>query len=214
MPNQVLAQPSLAIPPMGYQHQAFTSTGFLTRSAAMALHSGIQQQLRSMQQQLAADNSRYIVLSVPASQQLSVSAAPGYQSSPAARILPAHQPSLPTPPLPRSRITKATCTARATKRDQTRTADQRAARQRSFHQRLASVNGIASPSRVARGCRPWVPPPPKRRSSLIYPCARCAHRCSNKGNVRQHFPACVERNGNPDGLRWDDAINGVVEAPL
>ena len=131
-----------------------------------------------------------------------------------AQSLPVRRTTRPTAPLPRSRSSKATRTVRATRADQTRTPAQRAARQRSFHQRLAAVNGIASPSKVPRGHRPFVPDPPKRRSNLKWPCARCAHRCSYKENVRSHFPACLKRNGNPDRLRWDDAINGVVAAPL
>lgn len=155
------------------------------------------------------------VPSVPASQQFCVSTAPGYQPFLLAQSLPARRANLPTPSLPRSRrIAKATRTLRATRTDQTRTPAQRAARQARFKQRLAVVNGIASPSKVPRGHRPVVPAPRKRRSDLIYPCARCAHRCAFRENVRSHFPACVERNGNPDGLRWDDAIKGIVEAPL
>ena len=193
----------------GKFHQApFTSTEFLNGVwYPTTMASGIQQQL-------TAANPTYIVAIIPASRQLLGATVPGYHPLPPARSLPARRATLPTVSMPRSRLKETTRRERAPKKSQTRTTAQRAARQRSFHQRLAAVNGIASPSKVPHGQRPWAPPPPGRKNNPIYPCARCAHRCSFRENVRSHFPACVKRNGNPDGLRWNDTINGVVEAPM
>ena len=188
---------------------------FWTHSATMA--SSIQQQLTAdsflyvRQQQLTAHSFLYIRPSIPASRQLLEPTVPGYHPLPPARSLPARRATLPTVSMPQPRIAKAT---RRAPGSQTRTPAQRAARQRSSHQRLAAVNGIASPSKVPHGQRPWAPPPPKKKTNSVYPCARCAHRCSSSKNVRSHFPACVKRNGNPDGLKWNDAINGVVKAPM
>lgn len=179
--------------------------------------SSIQQQLTAdsflciHQQHITADSFLYIRPSIPAGQQELSPTVPSYNPLPSARSLRDHRATLPTVSMPRPRIAKA---ARRAHAPQTRTPAQRAARQRSFHQRLAAVNGITSPSKVPRGQHPWAPPPPKKKKNQIYPCARCGYRCSYRENLRSHFPNCVKRNGNPDGLRWSDAVNGVVEAPM
>ncbi len=36
-----------------------------------------------------------------------------------------------------------------------------------------------------------------------YRCALCRGRYTRRNTVHNHFPGCVRRNGNPDGLVWD-----------
>ena len=41
---------------------------------------------------------------------------------------------------------------------------------------------------------------------MIYPCSICGRRFNRKANVKVHMAPCVKRNGNPNGVRWDDAL--------
>lgn len=72
-------------------------------------------------------------------------------------------------------------------------------------ERLAAVNGVVIPSRVAPGNRPHQG---KTRSSFSgiekYMCNICGRGFQYKNRISNHFPGCVDRNGNPYGLKWDD----------
>lgn len=77
-----------------------------------------------------------------------------------------------------------------------------------FYDRLNAVNGVVIP--------PKRPPrmTPQTQHSKPYPstpfqqfsCPLCKSLFGRRDHVRSHFVACVNRNGNPDGLRWDDGV--------
>lgn len=85
-----------------------------------------------------------------------------------------------------------------------RTKKQRDDRQANEAQRLNAVNGKVIPSTLAPGQRPqqgeWT-----EDETTVYPCSICGMRFKRKYNVKSHMPACVKRNGNPNGAEWDDA---------
>ena len=70
------------------------------------------------------------------------------------------------------------------------------------------VCGIFSPSRNE--------PPHKPRGAdplakFQYRCPRCNVSYTRSNTVKQHFPRCIETNGNPDSLRWfDHASNNIT----
>ncbi len=72
--------------------------------------------------------------------------------------------------------------------------------------RLAAVNGVVIPSKVAPGNRP-------NQGKLINyisgaqdsECNICGRGFSSPSHARPHFAVCVGRNGNPYGVKWDDA---------
>ena len=69
---------------------------------------------------------------------------------------------------------------------------------------LAAINGVMIPSKIPPGQTPnqgiWV-----AKEIYVHPCSICGRRFFRKEQVKSHMPACVERNGNPNGVRWDDA---------
>lgn len=73
--------------------------------------------------------------------------------------------------------------------------------------RLDAVNGIIIPSKLAIG---ELPKNLKSQASPNTPlhllCPLCKGAFGKTDHVRSHFPACVDRNGNPSGLRWDDGL--------
>ena len=81
------------------------------------------------------------------------------------------------------------------------------ARARAMYAKLAAVNGVVIPSKLAgrRVPRIFVHGIKARDSNLFCPLCKCAF--GKKYNVKTHFLACVNRNGNPDGLRWDDDLH-------
>lgn len=73
--------------------------------------------------------------------------------------------------------------------------------------RLDAVNGVIIPSKLAPGEEP------KKRISkasadtpLYLFCPLCKSGFARKDHMRSHFPGCVGRNGNPNGLRWDQDL--------
>ncbi|KAL2059584.1 hypothetical protein ABVK25_000877 [Lepraria finkii] len=76
--------------------------------------------------------------------------------------------------------------------------------------RLAAVNGVYSPDK-----RPGQDPiRPTRRGGGFHedrarnvPCPRCGHVFANSYHVQSHFPKCIEHNGNPEALTWDEGLN-------
>lgn len=70
---------------------------------------------------------------------------------------------------------------------------------------LNAVNGVVIPSKLAPGESPkTVPSLARPGASLDFMCPLCDQSFGKKDHVKSHFPACVNRNGNPDGLRWDE----------
>ena len=80
---------------------------------------------------------------------------------------------------------------------------------------LAAVNGVVIPSRIASGSHPnqglITGQPP---ASQDFHCSICNRGFALKDRVRQHFPVCVNRNGNPYGLKWDDPHTSSDPLPL
>lgn len=87
-----------------------------------------------------------------------------------------------------------------------RTAAQRADRNARDARRLAAVSGVVIPSKVPPGHLPnqgrWDQNEMKKK---IYPCSICGRRFVQRHQVQVHMAPCVERNGNPNGVRWNDA---------
>lgn len=82
------------------------------------------------------------------------------------------------------------------------------------NRRLDAVNGVIIPSRLAPG---EVPKNLQSRSRAGTPltllCPLCRGGFGKKDHIKSHFPACVERNGNPDGLRWDHRLPSSKPGP-
>ena len=80
-------------------------------------------------------------------------------------------------------------------------------RSRKDNERLAAVNGIVTPSKLAPGVKP-----PKSAShardttKLDRYCPICDSAFGTNYHVKSHFPGCAIRYGNPTGAKWDDAI--------
>lgn len=96
-------------------------------------------------------------------------------------------------------------TSGISRRDLRRSQGQESERTRHMVDRLNAVDGIVIPSRLAAGEVPEIlPSRAKPFTPLPFSCPLCQGPFARKDHVRSHFPACVERNGNPDGLRWND----------
>ena len=85
-----------------------------------------------------------------------------------------------------------------------KTAAQRAERNEIDARRLAAVSGVVIPSQVPPGQLPnqgrW-----KKDERMKHACSVCGRKFALKYHVQSHMSACVKRNGNPNGARWDDA---------
>ena len=84
----------------------------------------------------------------------------------------------------------------------------RRSRQSSFFDDLDACNGVIIPSKLEPGEAPRVVfrqkrNPPKTGGAK---CPICAERFGQRRHLKQHFAACVNRNGNPDGHCWDDLL--------
>ncbi|CAF9943338.1 MAG: hypothetical protein ALECFALPRED_011077 [Alectoria fallacina] len=80
--------------------------------------------------------------------------------------------------------------------------------------RLDAVNGVVIPSKLAEGELP------KNLASqacadtpLHLLCPICRGAFGKRDHVKSHFPACVERNGNPYGMRWDSGLPLLRRGP-
>ena len=82
-------------------------------------------------------------------------------------------------------------------------------RYRKTEEGLAAVNGIVIPSKLSAGQLPNQGEY-ERNERQVHPCIICDRRFAARQKVRLHFPACVKRNGNPTGARWNDAWNGAA----
>lgn len=89
------------------------------------------------------------------------------------------------------------------------------ARKKTFHDRLNAVNGVVIPAKVP--ARTIIQSQTTRSHSPSMPlqlsCPICKSPFGKKDHVRSHFATCVERNGNPDGLRWDDGLPKLRRGP-
>ena len=80
--------------------------------------------------------------------------------------------------------------------------------------RLSAVNGVVIPSKLAVGQLPYTGPcQPGDSATLNLSCPLCKGPFGRADHVRSHFPACVDRNGNPDGLRWNDGLPVLKRGP-
>ncbi|KAL9133142.1 MAG: hypothetical protein Q9175_005684 [Cornicularia normoerica] len=80
-------------------------------------------------------------------------------------------------------------------------------RVKAFNDRLDSVNGVVIPSKLVPGARPTnLRSHAKANTSLTMICPLCKGAFSRKDHVKSHFATCVHRNGNPNGLRWNDGL--------
>jgi len=75
-------------------------------------------------------------------------------------------------------------------------------RQPKTHRHLTAVCGVYSQSLND----PPVQPANygKNQSKNRYHCPRCDYALSVADSVRKHFLTCIDKNGNPDALRWTD----------
>lgn len=89
----------------------------------------------------------------------------------------------------------------------------------SHQQRLAEVNGVVIPSKLPAGHQPLISPKNyptaiKLDNARIDTCPICGHAGKDSRSLRVHFVACVKRNGNPTGARWDDNLSFRRRAQL
>ena len=89
---------------------------------------------------------------------------------------------------------------------------QRAARNATDARQLAAVSGVVIPSKFSQGHLPdqgrW-----EEDEGKVYPCSVCDRKFRVKAHVKVHMWPCVKRNGNPNGVCWDDAWkNGALPA--
>ena len=73
--------------------------------------------------------------------------------------------------------------------------------------RLAAVDGVVIPSRLPAGKSPSCRTSYRSSDRHVYPCSICGRKFIEKGTLRAHFLACVKRNGNPTGARWDSSLD-------
>ena len=76
---------------------------------------------------------------------------------------------------------------------------------------LAAVNGVVIPSKVPSGQLPNQGGKVPVISHSLYSCSICGRKFVKKHHVKIHMWPCVQRNGNPNGVRWDDACNNKVD---
>ncbi len=86
-------------------------------------------------------------------------------------------------------------------------------------QKLAEVNGVIIPSKIQAGQKPIKAPKTRPLttgldSKRTNTCPICGHAATKASNIRGHFVACVKRNGNPTGARWDDNITFIPRPQL
>ena len=82
-------------------------------------------------------------------------------------------------------------------------------RYRKSEEGLAAVNGIIIPSKLSTG-QVLSQGDYERNEHQVHPCIICDRKFAMRHQVRSHFIACVKRNGNPTGARWNDAWNGAA----
>ena len=99
-------------------------------------------------------------------------------------------------------------------RDELRSARPPSERTKKRNDRLSAVNGVVIPSKLAVGQLPYTGPcQPGDSATLNLSCPLCKGPFGKMDHVRSRFPACVDRNGNPDGLRWNDGLPVLKRGP-
>lgn len=79
---------------------------------------------------------------------------------------------------------------------------------------LDAVSGVVIPSKLAPG--ESIKPNPSRakdHTSLKFACPLCNTLFNKIDHVKAHFPSCVRRYGNPDGIRWSDGLPTLKRGP-
>ena len=86
----------------------------------------------------------------------------------------------------------------------------------SFYARLNACNGVVIPSKLEPGEAPRIVIHSHRKIPKTggSKCPICGGRFTDRGHLQQHFAACVNTNGNPDGHYWDDLVKDPVEDPV
>ncbi|CAD6568604.1 MAG: hypothetical protein ASARMPREDX12_001594 [Alectoria sarmentosa] len=80
-----------------------------------------------------------------------------------------------------------------------------------LEKRLATVKGVINTSKISQGGElhkkePWTVKRAGRETKTTMTCSICSSTCRDLRELRGHFVVCVDRNGNPDGARWDDCL--------
>ena len=86
----------------------------------------------------------------------------------------------------------------------------------SFYARLNACNGVVIPSKLEPGEAPRIVIHSHRKIPKTggSKCPICGGRFTDKGHLQQHFAACVNINGNPDGHYWDDLVKDLAKDPV
>lgn len=83
-------------------------------------------------------------------------------------------------------------------------------RARKFWSKLKASSGIVFASQLQPGQSPSKPidlPKPRRADRVRkVSCPLCGALFATPNHLQGHFPVCVRRNGNPDGLFWDETL--------
>lgn len=83
-------------------------------------------------------------------------------------------------------------------------------RARKFWSKLKASSGIVFASRLRPGQSPSKPTDltKLRRADRVrkFSCPICGGLFASPYHLQGHFPVCVRRNGNPDGLFWDETL--------
>lgn len=88
-------------------------------------------------------------------------------------------------------------------------------RTRIENDKMNAVSGVVIPSKLAEGKSPMmnVGSYASGHTPRNFFCPLCKGAFGKKDHVKSHFPSCVGRNGNPDGLRWDDGLPLLKRGP-
>lgn len=69
-------------------------------------------------------------------------------------------------------------------------------------------SGSREETAVCGTCYPELQPPTPlanpTTANFKYECPRCHKRFSRRYTIKQHFPGCIKKRGNPDSLKWND----------
>ncbi|KAL6719489.1 hypothetical protein ACLMJK_003729 [Lecanora helva] len=86
-------------------------------------------------------------------------------------------------------------------------------RQKKTRARLKRTSGVVVPSKLGEGEFPVPLQDHEEPRSRGQQCPICRSWFNRSDHVRTHFPLCVDTHGNPQGLRWDAAIDLSRRAP-
>ena len=88
----------------------------------------------------------------------------------------------------------------------TRASNERKSRRLARELVATEACGVFSESRVPAGCSPaqHIPTPAQLKTTRNMTCIICDSKFAKKEYVRNHFPKCVQKNGNPNRHFWFD----------